>query len=174
MAQKHENDEFVFQNEFEKYCADDVKLLTEGCLRYRNVSMKATINPSIQNDTGVDPFRTSCTLASYCSHVYRRNFMPSNLIAIIPDNGYNPKQNTSIKCQNWLKLWSYQNKSDIQHARNKGEYKCGEYLLDGIDHENKVIFEFHGCFFHGCPVFYNDKTFNTVRQLSMSTIYQRH
>ncbi len=34
----------------------------------------------------------------------------------------------------------------IQNAlSSEGEFKCGQYSLDGIDHANKVIYEFYGC-----------------------------
>ena len=48
-------------------------------------------------DFGVDPFRVAITLASLCNHIYRRNFMNEDTIAVIPENGYNPKQNSSKK-----------------------------------------------------------------------------
>ena len=39
---------------------------------------------------------------------------------------------------------------DIKHARNGGEKKIGHYSVDGYDEENKTIYEFDGCLWHGC------------------------
>jgi len=34
----------------------------------------------------------------------------------------------------------------IDHAlSSNGEFQVGKYSLDGIDHINKVIYEFYGC-----------------------------
>jgi hypothetical protein len=55
----------------------------------------------------------------------------------------------SKKCIRWLKTFS--NYKDIQNAENGGEYifPGTRWRLDGIDHKLKIIYEFHGCDFHG-------------------------
>ena len=81
--------------ELESYCISDVNILMEGCLKFRSIVMEQTkLN---NDDIGVDPFRVAITLASLCNHIYRRNFMNEDTIAVIPENGYNPKQNSSKK-----------------------------------------------------------------------------
>ena len=37
----------------------------------------------------------------------------------------------------------------IQHARNGGEKRVGQYLLDGYHEETHTAYEAHGCFWHG-------------------------
>ena len=106
-------------------------------------------------DVGVDPFKVATTIASFCNYIFRRNFLKPKTIAIIPDNGYNPKQKTSIKCQLCLKYLSLKNSIFIQHAKNTGEKQCGKYFLDGLCEQNKTIYEFHGCYWHGCKLCYN-------------------
>jgi G:T-mismatch repair DNA endonuclease (very short patch repair protein) len=53
----------------------------------------------------------------------------------------------------------------IQHARNGGEKRIDQYRVDGYyetkDGE-KVVMEYHGCFWHGCPKCYTKQTINTV------------
>lgn len=41
----------------------------------------------------------------------------------------------------------------IEHAGNKGEYKIPEsnYTIDGYDPIKNTVYEFQGCFWHGCP-----------------------
>jgi hypothetical protein len=60
-------------------------------------------------DTGIDPFRTSITIASLCNLIYRRNFMPENSIPIIPSNGFNPNILSSNKCDKWLQYLAQKN-----------------------------------------------------------------
>ena len=86
---------FDFEREFYDYCVSDVLLLTEGCLKFRNLCIEQS--KLDVNDIGVDPFKKCITIASYCNYVYRRNFMPHNSIAIIPTNGYNPQQKKLTK-----------------------------------------------------------------------------
>ena len=125
-----------------------------------------------ENDKGVDPFRTSLTIALFANHCFRRDHMFSESIAIIPEN--NLKDNTSIKCQRWLKFLSEKFKIKIKHAKNGGEVSCGAFKLDGVCEETKTIFEFHGCYWHGCLICYTITTFNTLKQLQQITVFNRH
>ena len=49
----------------------------------------------------------------------------------------------------------------IQHARNMGEkvitVGSRSYKVDGYHEETKTVFEFFGCYYHGCPVCYRDR-----------------
>ena len=109
-------------------------------------------------DTKVDPFRVASTIASYCNYVFRKLFLKSNSIAIIPEYGYNLNQRTSKKAMLWLKYYSETSGMYIQHAKNEGEYYCGNYSVDGINENNKIIFEYNECLYHG--KYYLIKTFN--------------
>ena len=58
----------------------------------------------------------------------------------------------------WLKtLPDYKN---IQHAESKGgEYKLfkkGKQKADGYNKETNTVYEFNGCYWHGCPKCYVD------------------
>ena len=162
------NKEFNFKKEFEEYCTSDVKLLAEGCLQFRKIIMEQT---KIEGLGGVDPFRTSITIASLCNHIYRRNFMKEDSIGLIPENGYNPKQKYSMKSLFWLKYQSYIDKVEIRHARSiEKEKQIGLYTLDGYCEENKTIYEFNGCFWHGCPKCYTQNTWNPVKNSTMGYI----
>lgn len=167
------NEVFDFKKEFYEYCWSDVRLLAEGCMIFRKCCMNSTkLN---ENDLGVDPFQKALTIASFCNYVYRRNFMLPKTIAIIPENGYNPKQKTSKKAILWLKYIASSQNITIQHKNSiQGEYRCGKYFLDGIDIQNKTIYEFHGCYFHGCPHCFLPSTFNTVYRLHQQSVYLKH
>ena len=100
--------------------------------------------------------------------------MKADTIAVVPEYGYNPTNKPSIKCQQRLRGVSEEQKIRIQHAFNGGEYHVEKYLLDGICHENKTIYEFHGCVFHGCPKCFQPATFNVLKQQTMAFVYKRH
>jgi G:T-mismatch repair DNA endonuclease (very short patch repair protein)/DNA-directed RNA polymerase subunit RPC12/RpoP len=51
----------------------------------------------------------------------------------------------------WLEHISQTNNIKIEHKYNGGEYRVGQHNLpvDGFYREEKTIFQFHGCLFHG-------------------------
>ncbi|KAG5876882.1 hypothetical protein JTB14_007458 [Gonioctena quinquepunctata] len=69
---------FHFQKEIEEYCISDVDILTESCLKFRDLLI---------SETQVCPFMEATTIASTCNKVYRRNFLKPNTIGIIPKRG---------------------------------------------------------------------------------------
>jgi len=163
---------FDFRLEFESYCVRDVEILAKGCLAFRNIIRQITrLNDS---DEGVDPFRVCSTLASLCHIIFRRNFMKKDSIAIIPSNGY-VNQKNSNKAITWLKYVSEKDNLLIRHARNGGEFKLGKYSLDGHCKETNTVYEFHGCYYHGCPRCFENRNFwNASKQSSMKFIYNQH
>ncbi|CAC5392997.1 unnamed protein product [Mytilus coruscus] len=82
----------------------------------------------------------------------------------------------SIKAIQWLQFISESDVIDITHARNRREKQIGPFLADGY-HETldgeKIVYEFHGCFWHTCPKCFAMATMNPVTCTSMSDLYQR-
>jgi len=99
----------------------------------------------------VDPFLTSLTIASACNRVFRRNFLKSRTIGIVPHGGYNRKENQSVIALKWLKWLAETEKIRIRHKLNGGEVKIGWCKVDGLEEETKMVYEFQGCWWHGCP-----------------------
>ncbi len=169
--------------ELKDYCEMDVKVLRECAEAFRSLFKK---------NTGIDPFETAITIASACSIVYRTNYLQEEQIAIIPPHGYNPMFNHSEEAMQWL-TWESESKGvHIQHARNGGEVKVpvgnsnftrdeGEvrmtvggkkYPVDGYDENARTVYQYHGCFWHGCPSCYDRKTMHPVRtHLTMGELY---
>lgn len=124
---------------------------------------------------GIDPFEKCVTIASACNLVYRTNFLNPESIAIIPSHGYRPEEKQSIMAYKWLSYLSHTQGTYIQHGRNMGEKHIGPYKVDGyyeLDGE-KVVLEFHGCFWHGCPKCFSKTTLNPVNDMSMGDLYAR-
>ena len=130
---------FDFREEILKYCRSDVDIMRKCCLLYREMFRK---------ETDIDPFNKSLTIASYCQEVYRTNFLKKDTIAVFNhDRQLKTKQsNVAVK---WLSYISEKEDLCIQHVRNGGEKRFGDYSLDGYCEEIHTAYEFQGCFWHG-------------------------
>ena len=130
---------FDFQKEIIKYCRSDVDILRKCCLLFREM---------LRDETGIDPFERSLTIASYCHEVYRTNFLKKDTIAVFQhDRQLKTKQsNMAVK---WLSYVMEKEDIHIQHVRNGGEKRVGRYSLDGYCEERNTVYEFQGCFWHG-------------------------
>ena len=156
---------FDFKEAFYSYCERDVDLLAKGCIAFDRI---------IHESTKISPFIQCVTLASLCHTIYRHKYMPKDSIAIIPELGYNPSENTSRKAQLWLKYLAETQKINIKHAKNGGEHKIPPYRVDGYCEDEATIFEFHGCLYHGCLRCFSPRTMNPFRQETMEKTRQRH
>jgi hypothetical protein len=166
----HENKdkEFHFQNEIKSYCESDVELLKSGCLSFRKIIKDLTKNEKFKD--GIDPFLCSVTIASLSNFIFRNIMLKENEIGIIPENGYHANQKHSIGSIEWLNYMSYTRGIRIQHARNKGEQKINNYIVDGFHPETNTIYEFHGCLYHSCKLCYDQSSFNKTKQMSMRAV----
>ncbi|CAC5375852.1 unnamed protein product [Mytilus coruscus] len=165
---------FDFKLELLKYCQSDVDILRRCCLKFRQLFMAMTTKDS--NKDGIDPFEKCITIASACNLVFRKNFLRPETIGIIPAQGYNPEEKHSIKALKWLRYVSKSKGIHTQHARNGGEKKIGDYRVDGYhknDNGEEIVFEYHGCFWHGCSKCYSKQTVNTVNKMTMADLHQR-
>ena len=133
------NYRYDFRKEIIKYCRSDVDILRKCCLLYREM---------LREESDIDPFNKSLTVASYCQEVYRTNFLKKDTIAI-----FNNDRQWKIKQSNvavtWLSYISEKEDLYIKHVRNGGEKRVGPYSLDGYCQETNTAYEFQGCFWHG-------------------------
>ncbi|CAL1282301.1 unnamed protein product, partial [Larinioides sclopetarius] len=142
----------------------DVDILRRCCLQFRSDFM--TIN-------GVDPISYT-TIASVCMAVYRSNHIPSEMIPMIPVKGYIAKNNFSKESIEWLKFMEYTLGIEICHALNgRGERTIGGIHVDGFCEETQTVFEFYGCFFHGCDVCFNRDDINPVSKIPMWALLKK-
>ena len=131
---------FDFQKEIVKYCRSDVDIMRKCCLLFREM---------LRDETHIDPFGKSLTIASYCHEVYRTNFLKEDTIAIFThDRQLKTKQsNMAVK---WLSYVMEKEDIHIQHVRNGGEKRVnGRYSLDSYCKGTHTAYEFQGCFWHG-------------------------
>ena len=136
---------FDFQKELEYYCEKDVELLKRGVLEARRIFLETA---------GFDPFHECITLASSCMRAYRRNFMPKDSIGIVPREGYRGLVQQSRKAKRWL-YWLQVRDRDLRLQSclsPQGEKVVMGAPVDGYDAATQTVYQFHGCYFHGCPV----------------------
>ena len=159
---------FHFQQELLNYCKSDVRLLKQGCLTFKRL---------FEDLTGFNPF-DHVTIASACNRDLRMNRMIPNSIASEPagHKGWRNSINQSLPALQWLTWCDHQlrqralqdlNPHDllasanpdpqyIQHVRNEGEYKIPgtNFHVAGYCPHTHTVYEFQGCFTHGCPTCY--------------------
>ena len=68
-------------------------------------------------------------------------------------------------------------RSCIQHLGNGGEYHVPRtpFTVDGFHPETNTVYEFHGCFWHGCPKCYpvHDENHLRLHDRTMNDVYQK-
>ncbi|KAK4874279.1 hypothetical protein RN001_013639 [Aquatica leii] len=141
---------FNMKNEILKYCIMDVQILVKACLRFWKL---------FKTENNVDCFQEATTIASACNLAFRRNFLINNTIGLIPPGGYRLNDKQSSIAIKWLD-WVAQNSNiSIQHAGNAREFRLPEgILVDGYCFELKTVYEFLGCYWHGCENCFPNQT----------------
>ena len=135
------------QQELLLYCRDDVKILREAWLKFEE---------RLFNITGIVPGVNDVSIASYTNAVFRSLVAPDT-IGIVPANNYVKHVNQSRSALEWL-IWLdqfyYGGELSYSGKGAEGEHRVdvgGKKLhVDGYHSATRCIFEFAGCYFHGC------------------------
>lgn len=138
---------FDFQKELGAYCESDVLLLKGACQVFCQ---------EFEEISGFNPLHCCITIASACNLFYRTKHMPPNTLAWEPLSGWHdhgkPYSQTAME---WLTSLNHTHKGRICHACNGGEHViCNEHRtfhVDGYDPLTCTDYEFHRCYWHGCP-----------------------
>ncbi|CAM4510058.1 unnamed protein product [Leuciscus chuanchicus] len=133
---------FDFKKELYAYGVNDVVLLREGCMKYRE---------SFVQCTELDPFAFT-TIASCSMGVFKTHYLDRNTLALTHNKAY-VHQNKSYSSGSieWLEYVKKTRNVDVHHAVNHGEVSIGKYFLDGYYEQDDVRhgLEYAGCIFHG-------------------------
>ena len=180
VEQVKRNVQFNFKEELISYCQSDVQLLKLGCQAFQQ---------EFKREAGFNPMEKCFTIASACNLYWRKKHLTPNTIAVEPLHGWRGAQvNHSLMALQWLyyqeNLLAKEGASAdrIKHVRNGGE-QCIRtankiYFVDGYDSVTRTVYEFHGCFYHGCPKCYPvrdikhyacpDRTFEELYQATLA------
>jgi len=150
-----ENYVFKMQEELLAYCDSDVDILRRSCLIF---------GEEFLNIANIDPFQY-ITIPSVCMAVYRSKYLENMTIAIYDMDHKDLYSHESI---GWLK--SFEN-PDIIHALNGGEQTVCNAKVDGFDKASRTVYQFQGCFWHGCPRCFAETTINNVKKETMNDLY---
>ncbi|XP_065208479.1 uncharacterized protein LOC135837206 [Planococcus citri] len=153
----HQDDVFDFQKELREYCDSDVDILRRACIALREQFLEIA---------NVDPFRYM-TLPSVCMSIFRSKYLKPNTLAVFEDDTCEQYSKSSIT---WLK--SFEN-TNIRCATQGGEAKICGAKVDGYDKTTKTVYQYHGCFWHGCPKCYTPNKVNTKNKQRMSDLYKK-
>ncbi|KAK6167069.1 hypothetical protein SNE40_021176 [Patella caerulea] len=166
---REDNNHFNTKREIIEYCRDDVNLLRGGCGKFRKLFLELT---------QISPFQKSVTIASLCSLVYRRKFLPPFTIAVEPQGQYTIHRRYSNAGIRYMQYLEYTENRHIQHARNGGEKIVFNMSVDGwyIDNDDnvEVCAEFLGCVFHGCLCIKNRDQKSPYNNKTMGELYEEH
>ena len=75
------------------------------------------------------------------------------------EKAFYPKHKASKESIQWLEYVAKHWKIPIHHAMSGhgGERWIGKRPVDGYNHEKKLVLQYHGCYWHGCPKCYHDR-----------------
>jgi hypothetical protein len=131
---------FCLKDALTEYCENDTLILLKAIIAMRRILLHIT--------EGYDPLPESRSIASLALAVYKKCFLKSNTIAIIPNGGYEKWDKSSdkaLKLMNWI---SKKRNVMVQHAGNGREFKIGPFKVDGFIETENTVLEFLGCFYH--------------------------
>ena len=85
------------------------------------------------------------------------------------------KHGYSKKALDWIKCIEDMDGVNIQHAENIGEFKIPgtKFRADGYDAGTNTVYEFHGCFFHGCPECFKSSDTNAMCKKTYGELYKK-
>ncbi|XP_055371983.1 uncharacterized protein LOC129605968 [Condylostylus longicornis] len=116
----------------------------------------------------VNPFFETFTLAQACLTTYRKHFLKEKTLGIVPINNYRKKNNQSCIGLMWLEFKNQASCGKIQY-----EYvlpDCG-LQVDGFNQDTNTVYEFLGCFYHGCEDCFFNRDF-VVYGFKMQTKFE--
>lgn len=136
------NNVFDFKKQIIDYCRSDVEILLESVLKFKKL---------FQTITKIDPYTRSFTLASIGMECFRSFYLMPETIAITPIHCYGKQRKCSMIANAWL---DYNSKKDSTFIER--EWKLGNFYADGFSQNLNKVYEFWGCWTHGCSKCYQE------------------
>ena len=138
---------------------NDVDILYKSLIRFHEIILEHT-SLEVLFDFSI------VTISSLALKIFKKITKLDDLLGVEPSSGYNSGK--QIKPQSkiaimWLNdvLEKIDDKSKFRWIFHPlGEKKIGGFYVDGYDELNDVVYEFLGCYFHGCCDCYEPNAFN--------------
>ena len=162
---------FDLKRDMQNYCESDVKMLKAGCQKFVE---------EFRGETEFDPTEKCITIASACNRYWRKCHLTPETVAVQPPNGWKGSQtNQSTKARRWLAWTNHRLRRDaaleadrVRYVDNGGEVRVENLLVDGFDARTSTVYEFNGCFFHGCIRCYPKQRFSVSRARGDRTLHE--
>lgn len=140
---------FQLRRDLVEYCGNDVAILREAALKFRQQIMELA--------DGLDPFVRPVTIAGLAMAVYRKQHLPAHTLVNLPEGGYNHGERASTMALKFMRLYELLHPGvRVQTAEwSVGEARVQDtgYRLDGLVHrgagQRQLALEFLGCYYHG-------------------------
>ena len=156
---------YVHFEELRRYCNNDTWLLYVSVQKFRDAFLSQTATEKWSFDkedpqsTSVDPFN-NVTIASAVMSAFRHKFLDRDTIAYL---AHSTDVHSRLSIQ-WLEYTAHCDQLRIRHARNGGEVWRAGMKVDGFCASTNMVYEFNGCFWHGCPKCYPARSHLYQRQ----------
>ena len=88
------------------------------------------------------------------------------------ENGFRPQQAQPYgqMAVQWINCESDRTGCTIRHQGNGREKRIGKLPVDGWCANTRTAYQFHGCYFHGCPKCYDQNETNKLNGKTMATL----
>ncbi|KAL3076975.1 hypothetical protein niasHT_031232 [Heterodera trifolii] len=167
------NANFQLREQLILYCVNDVAILRESVLRFRQLIGEHT--------QGLDPFLCASTAAGLALATLRRCFLPANRLVHSPEGGYLRGRRASAESRRYIRFFELENEgAQVQCA----DWSIGEahiedsgYRVDGFWRRDPPLrplaIEWMGCFYHGCPDCFPDRQQKLAAGRTAEDLYER-
>ena len=180
---------FDFQKELVAYGESDVRLLKEGCLTFKRLfEAKTGFNPfehmtiasacnrdlrmsrMIPNSLASEPVggwrnrinqsQVALEWLTWCDHQLRQQALSQ----LTPED----LEAKDMMARAYPNHPRPAHRHHLQHVGNAGEYHVlgTTFTVDGFHYETNTIYEFHRCFWHGCPKCYSVRDEKTQAKIA--------
>ncbi|KAL3095260.1 hypothetical protein niasHT_020411 [Heterodera trifolii] len=130
------------------YCANDVAILRESVIRFRQLIT--------DNTQGLDPFLHASTAAGLALATFRRCFLPADRLVHSPEGGYLRGRRASAESQRYIRFFELEHpEAQVQCASwsvGEAHIEDSGYRVDGLWRREAPLrplaIEWLGCYYH--------------------------
>ena len=155
-----------------KYWYDDCLVLAAAFSRFIESMINELKRSGIQGivDHDFTIIADFMALPQLLIHWFVCCMMLDRTIAVVPNGGYDSRKGGLLKERVWLTYVDREHEHVegnefvpiiSRYCFGRGQQRVGAYYLDGYRELNdgrSECYEFHGCYFHGCPICFPDRS----------------
>ena len=150
---------YVLRKEVKEYCMNDVDVLVKSLVKFHEIIRKHTSIEVLFDQKII-------TISSLALKTFMKMSNLKDLLGVEPLGGYNCGK--TLKKQSKIAImWLNEINEQIDDPSKfrwiyhvLGEKKIENFYVDGYDEINYVIYEFLGCYYHGCADCFDLNSFN--------------